>query len=70
MTHIAKQPNPTIICEENNPFQPNSRLEETQAKQEIVPESLIPNPLQTTAPRPLPITKIHNSCKGSEDWLV
>jgi len=70
--HIAKQPDPIIFNKENDPFRPSLELK-TETKQESTPEN--PNPnlgpnsdlLQTTAPRPLPIPRIHDKERESNE---
>jgi len=73
--YIAKQPNPIIYNKKNDPFQPSLELK-TETKQESTPEN--PNPnlgpnsdlLQATAPRPLPIPRIHNEERESNETFT
>jgi len=75
ITHIAKQPNPIIFNKENNPFQLSLELK-TETKQESTPENPNPNlgpnsdPLQATAPRPLPIPRIHDEERESNETFT
>jgi len=72
ITHIAKQPNLIIFNKENDPFQSSLELK-TETKQKSTSENpnlnLGPNsdPLQTTTPRLLPIPRIHDEERESNE---
>ena len=73
--HIAKQSNPIIFNKENNPFWPSLELK-TKTKQESAPENPNPNlgpnsnPLQATVPRPLPIPRIYDEERESNETFT